>query len=267
MNLFGETLPMATAIFLILALLMALAFEFVNGFHDTANAVATVIYTHSLPAVVAVIWSGIWNLIGVLVSSGAVAFSILALLPVELVLNVGSGAGFAMVFALLISAIIWNVGTWYLGLPASSSHTLIGAIMGVGLANAWINSPGHNFGEGVNWAKATEVFTTLLVSPLVGFACSAILLLIVKLLVRKPELFQPADAKKAPPLWIRGILVLTCTGVSYAHGSNDGQKGMGLIMLILIGIVPAVFALNLNLDPKDIAGIEQGEQQVTAIVS
>ncbi len=267
MNLFGETLPMATAIFLILALLMALAFEFVNGFHDTANAVATVIYTHSLPAVVAVIWSGIWNLIGVLVSSGAVAFSILALLPVELVLNVGSGAGFAMVFALLISAIIWNVGTWYLGLPASSSHTLIGAIMGVGLANAWINSPGHNFGEGVNWAKAQEVFTTLLISPLVGFICSAILLLIVKLLVRKPELFQPADAKKAPPLWIRGILVLTCTGVSYAHGSNDGQKGMGLIMLILIGIVPAVFALNLNLDPKDIAGIEQGEQQVTAIVA
>lgn len=134
---------MATAIFLILALLMALSFEFVNGFHDTANAVATVIYTHSLPPVVAVVWSGLWNLIGVLVSSGAVAFSILALLPVELVLNVGSGAGFAMVFALLISAIVWNVGTWYLGLPASSSHTLIGSIMGVGLANAWINSPGH----------------------------------------------------------------------------------------------------------------------------
>ena len=154
MNLFGETLPMATAIFLILALLMALAFEFVNGFHDTANAVATVIYTHSLPPVVAVIWSGLWNLIGVLVSSGAVAFSILALLPVELVLNVGSGAGFAMVFALLISAIVWNVGTWYLGLPTSSSHTLIGSIMGVGLANASINSPGHNFGEGMNWAKA-----------------------------------------------------------------------------------------------------------------
>jgi inorganic phosphate transporter, PiT family len=267
MNLFGETLPMATAIFLILALLMALSFEFVNGFHDTANAVATVIYTHSLPPVVAVIWSGLWNLIGVLVSSGAVAFSILALLPVELVLNVGSGAGFAMVFALLISAIIWNVGTWYLGLPASSSHTLIGSIMGVGLANAWINSPNHNFGEGVNWAKANEVFTTLLVSPIVGFICAAILLLIVKALVRKPELFQPADAKKSPPWWIRGLLILTCTGVSYAHGSNDGQKGMGLIMLILVGIVPAVFALNLNLDPKTIAGIEQGEGNVTAIVA
>jgi inorganic phosphate transporter, PiT family len=267
MNLFGETLPMATAIFLILALLMALSFEFVNGFHDTANAVATVIYTHSLPPTVAVVWSGLWNLFGVLVSSGAVAFSILALLPVELVLNVGSGAGFAMVFALLISAIIWNVGTWYLGLPASSSHTLIGSIMGVGLANAWINSPGHNFGEGVNWAKANEVFTTLLISPIVGFVCSAILLLLVKALIRKPELFQTADAKKSPPWWIRGILILTCTGVSYAHGSNDGQKGMGLIMLILVGIVPAAFALNLSLDPKTIAGIQQGEGNVAAIVA
>src|ERR1700760_3368193 len=167
MELFGETLGLATALFLLLALLMALGFEFVNGFHDTANAVATVIYTHSLKPWMAVTWSGLWNLIGVLTSSGAVAFAALELLPVELVLNVGSGAGFAMVFALLISAIIWNVGTWYLGLPASSSHTLIGSIMGVGLANAWINSPNHNFGEGVNWAKANEVFTTLLVSPIV----------------------------------------------------------------------------------------------------
>src|ERR1700736_4732256 len=266
MELFGEHLALGTGIFLILALLMALGFEFVNGFHDTANAVATVIYTHSLRPVVAVVWSGFCNLMGVLTSSGAVAFGIVALLPVELVLNVGSGAGFAMVFALLISAIIWNVGTWYLGLPASSSHTLVGSIMGVGLANSMV-TPGHVFGEGVNWAKAQEVFTTLLVSPIVGFVCAAILLLLVKLLVRKPELFQPAEAKKAPPWWIRGILILTCTGVSYAHGSNDGQKGMGLIMLILVGIVPAVFALNLNLDPKNITGIQQGAGQVSGIVA
>src|SRR5580693_2252041 len=267
MEFLGQQLSVTSAVFLLLALGLALSFEFVNGFHDTANAVATVIYTHTLKPNYAVVWSGCWNLIGVLQSSGGVAFGVLALLPVELVLNVGSGAGFAMVFALLISAIVWNVGTWYLGLPASSSHTLIGAIMGVGLANTWINSPGHNFGEGVNWAKAQEVFTTLLISPIVGFVCAAILLLLVKLLVRKPELFQPADAKKAPPWWIRGILILTCTGVSYAHGSNDGQKGMGLILLILVGIVPAVFALNLNLDPKNIAGIEQGEGQVSAIVA
>ena len=196
MELFGETLPTATALFLILALLMALSFEFVNGFHDTANAVATVIYTHSLKPWIAVVWSGLWNLIGVLTSSGAVAFSVVALLPVELVLNVGSGAGFSMVFALLISAIVWNLGTWYLGLPVSSSHTLIGSIMGVGLANSLLS--GHVFGEGVNWAKATEVFSSLIVSPIVGFVCSAILLLLLKFLIRRPELFQPPDSKGAP---------------------------------------------------------------------
>ena len=245
MNLFGETLSIGSGIFLLLALGMALSFEFVNGFHDTANAVATVIYTHSLKPIVAVVWSGCWNLIGVLTSSGAVAFGILALLPVELVLNVGSGAGFAMVFALLISAIIWNLGTWYLGLPASSSHTLVGAIMGVGLANSWYGGA-HQFGEGINWAKASEVGMSLLVSPIVGFVCSALLLLLFKLLVRRKDLYEAPEPGKAPPLWIRGLLVLTCTGVSFAHGSNDGQKGMGLIMLILVGILPLTFAVDLG---------------------
>src|SRR5262244_3470299 len=145
MDLFGQHVSVGSGIFLLLALAMALSFEFVNGFHDTANAVATVIYTHTLKPTIAVVWSGIWNLIGVLTSSGGVAFGVIALLPVELVLNVGSGAGFAMVFALLISAIIWNVGTWYFGLPASSSHTLIGSIMGVGLANSMMSS-GNVFG-------------------------------------------------------------------------------------------------------------------------
>src|ERR1700733_3608175 len=179
MNVFGETLTIGNAIFLFLALGLALSFEFVNGFHDTANAVATVIYTHSLRPTVAVVWSGCWNLIGVLTSTGGGAVGVLALLPVELVLNVGSGAGFAMVFALLIAAIIWNLGTWYLGLPASSSHALIGSIMGVGLANSLL-APGHVFGEGVNWAKATEVFEALLISPVIGFVLSALLLLLMK---------------------------------------------------------------------------------------
>ena len=264
MEIFGETLDLATGLFLLLALLMALSFEFVNGFHDTANAVATVIYTHSLRPWIAVTWSGLWNLLGVLTSSGAVAFGIVALLPVELVLNVGSGAGFAMVFALLISAIIWNVGTWYLGLPASSSHTLIGSIMGVGLANSMLS--GHVFGEGVNWAKASEVFSSLVVSPIVGFVCSAILLLLLKLLIRRPELYQSPDPTKAPPWWIRGVLVLTCTGVSFAHGSNDGQKGMGLIMLILIGIIPTVFALNLDADPKAVADLELTARKTMAVL-
>src|SRR5580658_560639 len=214
MDFLGQTLTVPTLMFLLLALGLALSFEFVNGFHDTANAVATVIYTHTLKPTYAVVWSGCWNLIGVLTSSGAVAFGVLALLPVELVLNVGSGAGFAMVFALLISAIIWNLGTWYLGLPASSSHALIGSIMGVGLANSLL-SPGHVFGEGVNWAKAEEVGSSLLVSPLVGFVCAGLLLLLAKVLVKNKALYEAPDKDKPPPLWIRGLLVLTCTGVSF----------------------------------------------------
>ena len=252
-------------LFLALALGLALSFEFVNGFHDTANAVATVIYTHTLKPNIAVVWSGCWNLIGVLTSTGAVAFGIIALLPVELVLNVGSSAGFAMVFALLISAIMWNLGTWYLGLPASSSHTLIGSIMGVGLANSML-SKGHVFGEGVNWAKTQEVFTSLLVSPIVGFTCAALLLLLAKILIKRPELYRAPDQGKAPPPWIRALLILTCTGVSFAHGSNDGQKGMGLIMLILVGILPGIFALNINTNAGAIAQLAATSNSVIPVL-
>ena len=234
-----------TAVLLCLALALALSFEFVNGFHDTANAVATVIYTHTLKPVQAVVWSGCWNLIGVLTSSGAVAFGIVALLPVELVINVGSGAGFAMVFALLVSAIIWNLGTWYLGLPASSSHTLIGSIVGVGLMNSLL-SPDAAFGDGVNWGKVADTVKALVLSPVVGFVFAGLLLLLAKALLRRPELYKAPEGNTPPPIWIRSLLVLTCTGVSFAHGSNDGQKGMGLIVLILVGIVPAAFALKLS---------------------
>jgi inorganic phosphate transporter, PiT family len=238
------TQPLAIGAFVLLgiALLIALGFEFVNGFHDTANAVATVIYTHSLPANVAVVWSGIWNLIGVLTSSGAVAFSVVSLLPVELILQVGSNAGHCMIFALLIAAIIWNLGTWSLGLPASSSHTLIGSVIGVGLANQLL--AGASGTSGVDWNQAMGVFRALLFSPIVGFIFSALLLVVLKLLVPKRELYVAPNTSRPPPAWIRGLLVLTCTGVSFAHGSNDGQKGMGLIMLILIGAVPTAYALN-----------------------
>jgi PiT family inorganic phosphate transporter len=232
----------APFILLFVALLIALGFEFVNGFHDTANAVATVIYTRSLPAHVAVVWSGVFNLIGVLLSSGAVAFGIVSLLPVELILQVGSSAGFAMVFALLIAAIIWNVGTWYFGLPASSSHTLIGSIIGVGITNALLH--GRDGTSGVDWSKATEIGYALLASPLFGFALAAILLLVLKVVVTNPALYAEPVGDQPPPWWIRGILILTCTLVSFFHGSNDGQKGMGLIMLILIGTVPTAYALN-----------------------
>ncbi|HSB98014.1 MAG TPA: inorganic phosphate transporter, partial [Spongiibacteraceae bacterium] len=224
------------------ALFIALGFEFVNGFHDTANAVATVIYTHSLPPNVAVIWSGIFNFLGVLASSGAVAFGIISLLPVELILQVGSGAGFAMVFALLIATIIWNLGTWWLGLPASSSHTLIGSIIGVGVANALMH--GRDGTSGVDWAQATKVGYSLLLSPLIGFAFAALLLLALRAFVKNKALYKEPKGNTPPPWWIRGLLILTCTGVSFAHGSNDGQKGMGLIMLILVGTVPMAYALN-----------------------
>src|SRR4030081_1991329 len=187
-------------------------------------------------------WAGVLHFLGVLVSSGAVAFGIVSLLPVELILQVGSSAGFAMVFALLIAAIIWNLGTWGLGLPASSSHTLIGSIIGVGIANALMR--GRDGTSGVDWGKATEIGYALLLSPLVGFICAAVLLLLLKMIIRNPALYAAPEGNKAPPLWIRGLLILTCTGVSFAHGSNDGQKGMGLIMLILIGTVPTAYALN-----------------------
>ena len=255
-------LSTGTLVLLIAAVGMALAFEFVNGFHDTANAVATVIYTHTLPPWIAVIWSGAWNLTGVLLSAGAVAFGILALLPVELVVNVGSSAGFAMVFALLISAILWNLGTWYLGLPASSSHTLIGSIMGVGLANSFMS--GHVFGDGVNWGKVQEVFSSLLLSPVVGFVCAGLLLLLAKALIKNHTLFTAPPKGKAPPAWIRGLLILTCTGVSFAHGSNDGQKGMGLILLILIGILPGVYALNPDTDAARLQKMQQSAMTAQA---
>jgi inorganic phosphate transporter, PiT family len=242
----GESGMKATTIvpFLLLfvALLIALGFEFVNGFHDTANAVATVIYTHSLPAPIAVVWAGFFNFLGVVISSGAVAFGIISLLPVELILQVGSHAGFAMVFALLVAAIVWNLGTWYLGLPASSSHTLIGSIIGVGIANALMN--GQDGTSGVDWGKATEIGYSLLLSPLFGFALAAVVLMALKLVVRNPDLYREPKGNQPPPWWIRATLIATCTGVSFAHGSNDGQKGMGLIMLILIGTVPTAYALN-----------------------
>src|SRR5579863_7186492 len=227
---------------LTLALLVALGFEFVNGFHDTANAVATVIYTHSMQPHIAVVWSGFWNFLGVLTSSGAVAFAIVSLLPVELILQVGSKGGFAMVFALLLAAIIWNLGTWYFGLPASSSHTLIGSIIGVGIANQLISPKSGT--SGVDWGQATNIGKSLLLSPLVGFSMAFLLLLLSKALLKNRKLYEAPEGTQPPPFWIRALLVLTCTGVSFAHGSNDGQKGMGLIMLILVGTVPTAYALN-----------------------
>src|SRR5215475_7093241 len=224
------------------ALLVALGFEFVNGFHDTANAVATVIYTHSLDPNIAVVWSGFWNFAGVVTSGGLVAFTIVSLLPVELILQVGSTAGFAMVFALLVAAILWNLGTWWFGLPASSSHTLIGSVIGVGIANQLMQARSGT--SGVDWAQATKIGQSLLLSPIFGFLLASLLFLTMKAIIKEKRLYEAPKGTEPPPFWIRGLLVLTCTGVSFFHGSNDGQKGMGLIMLILIGTVPTTYALN-----------------------
>ncbi len=269
--------PSAAAFVLLgIALAIALGFEFVNGFHDTANAVATVIYTNAMPANLAVIWSGVFNFLGVLTSTGAVAFTIVSLLPVELILQVSSGAGFAMVFALLIAAILWNLLTWYVGIPNSSSHTLIGSIIGVGLANQFLG--GHDGTSGVDWSQAMTVFQSLLWSPLFGFVLSGALLLLLKLLLLKlpdimnmaqlrfPSLFKSPEGNAPPPWPIRAMLVLTCTSVSFFHGQNDGQKGMGLIMLILIGTVPAAYALNGAVKGQDMAAYHTAAQSaVTAI--
>ncbi|WP_373322031.1 inorganic phosphate transporter [Acetobacter oeni] len=237
------TLATGTFVLLGIALLIALGFEFVNGFHDTANAVATVIYTRSLPPLVAVIWSGFWNFLGVATSTGAVAYSIVTLLPVELILQAGSTAGYAMIFALLLAAIIWNLVTWAFGIPNSSSHALVGSIMGVGLANQLL-APDGAATQGVDWGQVEKVFSALLFSPICGFVMAGLLLLVMKFFIKNRSLYKSPEGDRPPPLWIRSLLIFTCTGVSFSHGGNDGQKGMGLIMLILIGAAPTAYALN-----------------------
>jgi phosphate/sulfate permease len=254
-----------TGIFLLLAfcLLAACVFEFINGFHDTANAVATVIYTNSLQPTYAVVWSGMWNFIGVVTGGVGVGMSIVNLLPVELLIDQNVYHSIAMVLALLFSAIIWNFGTWYFGLPASSSHTLIGAIIGVGLGYALL--PDNQMGiSAVNWDKAKEVFSALLLSPLIGFSLAVVLMFILRRSLNKvvrKQLFDEPHPNQPPPLWVRGILITTCTLVSFFHGRNDGQKGIGLMMLILIGILPTFFAIDTNLDVQqlrpDLTVVEQ----------
>jgi len=265
MTIAGEYVTVQAIIFACVGLSLSLFFEFINGFHDTANAVATVIYTRSLPPTGAVIWSGIWNFIGVLLSSGAVAYSVVAILPPPIVLNVASGTGAAALLALLLAAVIWNFGTWYIGLPCSSSHALIGSILGVGLADSWIHS---GTAGGLRWDQVREVLLGLLVSPIIGFGIAGMALYLLRRLIKNENLFRPADQNRTPPPWIRGLLVLTCTGVSFAHGTNDGQKGMGLLMLVLIIVLPSALALNPDLKSQDVhqlaAKLDQAIQLVKA---
>lgn len=260
-------LDLAYSVLLILCLIAACGFEFVNGFHDTANAVATVIYTNSLKPWFAVIWSGVWNFLGVLLGGIGVAVSIINLLPVETLVDQNIAHSLAMVMALLITAIFWNLLTWYLGIPCSSSHTLIGSILGVGLAYSMLPIA---TADAVNWGKAREIGVSLLVSPLFGFSMTIVLMYVLRTFTRKTAtgdtLFKEPKKNQPPPTWTRGILIVTCTLVSFFHGQNDGQKGVGLVMLILIGIVPLYFALDLNLKPVSIPQSLQKIEQVVAII-
>ncbi|WP_103669246.1 inorganic phosphate transporter [Pseudanabaena sp. BC1403] len=251
-------------LFLGLAIALVIGFEFVNGFHDTANAVATVIYTNSLKPTYAVVWSGICNLLGVITSSGVVAFSIVALLPVELLVSKDSSQSLIMVLSLLTSAIIWNVGTWYLGLPISSTHSLIGSILGIGLANSVLSTE-NNWWDGINWIKMQEVLISLLISPLIGFCGAALLFVIAKSLIKQENLYT-APTEEAPSLGIRAMLILTCTGVSFAHGSNDGQKGMGLMMLVLVILLPSIFSLNMHTSPQAIVQLVATSQAAIPVL-
>ncbi|MRG98116.1 inorganic phosphate transporter [Polyangium spumosum] len=262
--LLDPSLGNGVRVLLVLCLLIALGFEFVNGFHDTANAVATVIYTNSLKPHVAVVLSGVCNFVGVFLGGIAVAMGIMKLLPVELLVSSGVGAGLAMVLALLLAAISWNLGTWYLGLPASSSHTLIGAILGVGIANSLL--PGHRFGDGVSWSKAADIGVALLVSPLFGFSLAALLVVLIKRYTTNKKLLEAPPKDAPPPPGTRALLVSTCAAVSFAHGSNDGQKGVGLVMLILIGLVPAGFAINMNASPAELERTLRATDNVAALV-
>lgn len=244
----GLSVAMGTGLFL--ALFFVLAYEFINGFHDTANAVATVIYTKAMPPHMAVVASGIFNFLGVILGGLGVAYAIVHLLPVDMLLNISSAQGLIMVFSILTAAIMWNLGTWYFGIPASSSHTLIGSLLGACFANALItNIP---FSEGVNLKKMTDILLSLLISPAIGFILAGALLLLIKFIWKSPKIHktpeerEAIDGKKHPPFWTRATLVASAMGLSYVHGSNDGQKGIGLLMLVLIGLTPAQFVLNLD---------------------
>lgn len=237
-------------VFLVICIVLACTFEFVNGFHDTANAVATVIYTNSMKPTVAVVYSGLLNFIGVLTGGIAVAMGIVNLLPMEVLVDSNVYHGIAMILALLISAIVWNLGTWYFGIPASSSHTLIGSILGIGLAFYFL--PDNVGGSAVNWDKAKDTGLALLVSPLAGFSVAIIVMFIFKRLIKNEYIYKEPIPGKKPPIWIRMLLWMTCGLVSFFHGQNDGQKGVGLVMMILIAILPSTFSLDKDVNLQSV---------------
>jgi len=247
-----------------LCIIAVIGFEFVNGFHDTANAVATVIYTKALKPIYAIPWSGIWNFLGVFFGGVTVAMGILKLVPLDKLMTLPVSVGACLVLSVLLASIIWNLGTWYFGIPCSSSHTMIGAMIGAGLAFTWYYN-----GPGVNWEKAEEIGLSLILSPLIGFGAAALLMLFLKHVTKSHALFHiPSGENDRPPMHIRLLLITTCTLVSFFHGSNDGQKGVGLFMLILIAFMPARYAVNHHIsNNKVLADLKQTEQVITKAIN
>ena len=237
-------------------LLLVLVFEFSNGFHDTANAVATVIYTHSLKPVQAVVWSGIMNFLGVILGGIAVAYALVELIPADVLSPPDGGVAVGMLAALFITALGWNIGTWWLGIPNSSSHSLIGALIGIAAENALVK--GRGLGVGVDWHQVWSVLLSLLISPILGFVLALLLFRLIKLVVHDKNLYEPPKEEKPPVWWMRAVLILTCTGVSFAHGTNDGQKSIGLIMLTIIGLLPATYAINMTMTTEQISTDSKG---------
>jgi PiT family inorganic phosphate transporter len=232
---------------LVVCFIMVLLFEATNGFHDTSNAVATVIYTNTLKPVPAVIWSGIMNFIGVLVGGIAVAYALVEILPPDVLTPPNGAPALPMLVSLFVAALFWNILTWAFGIPNSSSHCIIGALVGVACADAILQS--RSLSQGVDWQQIRTVLVGLAISPVLGFVLAGGLYGILRLVVRDGELLKPPEGDKPPVWWLRGLLVLTCTSVSFSHGTNDGQKSIGLIMLTIIGLLPATFALNPHARP------------------
>ncbi|MDX2172093.1 MAG: inorganic phosphate transporter [Bacteroidota bacterium] len=235
-------------VLLIFCLLLTVLFEFINGFHDTANAVATVIYTNSLKPTIAVVISGICNFAGVLVGGIGVAMGVVNLLPTEVLVDSDISHSVSMILAILLTSIIWNFGTWFVGLPASSSHTLIGSILGIGIALFIVT--GRN---SVNWGKAEEIGLALLFSPIFGFAMAIFLMYVFKRLIKNETIYKEPIPGKTPPTWIRILLTLCCGLVSFFHGGNDGQKGIGLMMLVLIVFIPKSFVINPDVNLNEVS--------------
>jgi len=255
--------PEALAI-LAACFVLVLIFEFSNGFHDTANAVATVIYTNSLKATYAVIWSGLMNFLGVIIGGIAVAYALVELIPAEVLSPPDGGVAAGMLVALFTSALAWNVGTWWLGIPNSSSHALIGSLIGIAVETALTH--GRGLRAGVDWQQVWNVLGSLLLSPLLGFGLALLLFKLLSTFIHDKHLYEPPEGDKPPVWWMRGLLILTCTGVSFAHGTNDGQKSIGLIMLTIIGLMPASYALNMNITAQQISGVAHAMPAAAALI-